>query len=53
MNDRRHAALIHASNCITLSSDLVDIADILIVTYGTPWKSRRRRWIKKGEELRL
>ena len=53
MNDSDHAASIHASNCIPCSSDLVHIVKIVINAYGTSWKSRRRSWIRKVEEVRL
>ena len=47
MNDNRHAAFIHASNCITLHSDLVHMVEILKIAYGTSWKSRSRSCIRK------
>jgi len=53
MNDNRHAAFIPASNSITLYSDLVHMVKILKVAYSRSWKSRRRSWMRNGEEVGL
>jgi len=53
MNDSRHVALMHASNYITLPSNMVHMVEFLVFAYGTSWNSRRRSWIWKGEEVRL
>jgi hypothetical protein len=29
------------------------MVEILNIAYGIPWKSGRRRWIRKGEKVRL
>jgi len=51
MNEPRHAAFIHTSNCTTLRSDLVHKVEIMKIAYGRSWKSRRSCWIRKGEEV--
>jgi hypothetical protein len=28
-------------------------ADVCAIAYGVPWKSRRRSWIRQGEEVKL
>jgi len=48
-----YAALIHASNGITLCTDLVDMLEIFEIVYGMSWKSRRRSWMKRGEEVEI
>jgi len=53
MNDDRHAAFVHASNCITLCPDLVHMVEISKIAYGRPWKSQRMSWMMKGEEVGL
>ena len=53
MNDSHHAAAIRASNIITLCSDLVHMVEMLIIAYGTSWKSKKRNCIRSGEEVRL
>jgi len=53
LTDDRHAAFIYASNCITLCSDLVHKVEKFKLAYGTSWKSRRRSWMRKGEEVEL
>jgi hypothetical protein len=52
-NDNRHASFIHVSNCITLRTHLLPMAEIFYIACGTSWKSRRRRWIRNGEEVQL
>ena len=52
-NDDRHAALIHASNSIILHSDLVHMIEIVKNAYGRSWKSRKRSWTRKGEQVGL
>jgi hypothetical protein len=49
----RHATFIHVSSCITLHTDLGHIVQILEIAYGGLWKSRRRSWIRNGEEVEL
>jgi len=51
--DNRHAAFIHASNCITLRTDLVHMVQIFEIAYGTSCESRRWSWMRKGEEVEL
>jgi len=51
LNDYRYAAFIHASKCITLRTDLVHTVEIIEFAYSTSWKSRRRSWMRKGEEV--
>jgi len=53
LNDDRHATFIHVSNCITLCTDLVHMVEIFDIAYGMSWKSRRRSWIRNGEEVEL
>jgi len=52
-NDNRHAKFTHVSNCITLRTDLVRMVEIFQSAYGTSWKSKRRSWIRNGEEVEL
>ena len=53
LNDDHHAAFIHASNWITLRTDLVHMLEIFKFAYGTSWKSGRKSWMRKGEEVGL
>jgi hypothetical protein len=53
LNDNRHGAFIHGSNCITLPTDLVYTVQIFEIAYGRSWKSRRRSWLRNGEEVKL
>jgi len=53
LNDHRHAAFIHVSNCMTLHSDLAHMVEIVEIAYVASWKSRRRSWIRIGEEVEL
>jgi len=53
MNDHHHAAFIHASHCITLCSDLVQMVKILKIAYDRLSRLRRRSWIWEGEEVGL
>jgi len=53
LNDNCHAILMHVSNCITLHTDLVHMVEIFEIGCGTSWKSRRRCWIRNGEEVEL
>jgi len=53
LNDDRHAAFIHASNCITLRTDLVHKVEILEIAYGKSWKSRKRSSMRIGVEVKL
>jgi len=53
INDDRHAASDHATNSITLSTDLVHIVEMLKIAYGRLWKLRTMCWIRKCEELTL
>jgi len=53
LNDNRYAAFIHLSNCITSRTDLVHMTEIFEIACDTSWKSRRRSWIAKGEEVEL
>jgi len=50
MNDNWHGAYNHASNCITLCTDLVHMVQILKIAYGRSWKSRRMSWMRNAEE---
>jgi len=43
----------YVSNCKTLHTDLVDVVGIFEIAYGTSWKSRRRSWMRAGEEVEL
>jgi len=43
----------HATNCITLRTDLLHMVEILEIAYGTSWISRRRNRIRNGEEVEL
>jgi len=52
-NNHHHAAFIYVSNIITLCTDLVHMVEIFEIAYGVSWKSRRRSWIRKGEEIEL
>jgi hypothetical protein len=53
LNDNCHAAFIQVSNCITLHTDLVHMVEILENACGTSRNSRRRSWIRNGEEVEL
>lgn len=53
MNNVRHAAFNHASNCLTLSTDLVHLVEMLKIAYVTSGISRRMRWMRKGEPVGL
>ena len=53
VNDDCYTAFIHASNCINLRTDLVHTIEIIQIAYGTSWTSRRRSWMRKGEEVEL
>jgi len=53
MNGSRHAALVHAANCITLCSDLLHMVEILKISYGTSWELRKTSWKKKDLEVGL
>ena len=53
LNDNCHAVFIHVFNCITLYTDLVHMVEIFEIARGTSWKSRRRSWIRNGEEVKL
>jgi hypothetical protein len=53
MNASRHAALVHATNCITLHLDLLHMVEKLKSAYGTSWKSRKMSWKKIGQNLRF
>jgi len=52
MNDDLHCAYDHASNCITLSTDLVRMVEMLKIAYGGSCKLLRMSWTSKGEEVR-
>jgi len=43
----------HESNYVTLCTDLIYIVDIWKIVYGISWKSKRRSWIRKAEEVEL
>jgi len=53
LNDNRHAAFIHVSNCITLRTALVHMVEIFEIDCDMSWKSRGRSWIRNGEEVEL
>jgi len=53
LNDVRHVAFTHVSNCITLRTDLVRMVVIFEAAYGMSWKSSRSSWIRKGKEVEL
>jgi len=53
LDDNRYAAFIHAFNSITLHTDLVHTVEMIEIAYGTSWKSKRRSWMRKGEEVEL
>jgi len=53
LNDSRHAMFIHVSNWLTLRTGLVHMVETFEIACGTSWKSRRRSWIRNGEELEL
>ena len=53
MNDDRHAAYDHASNCIVLCTDLVHMVEMMKIAYGRSRKSQRMSWMRKGEEVEL
>jgi len=53
MNDDRHAAFIHTSNCIILFSDMVHQGDSLKFGNGRSWTLRNRSWMRKSEEVGL
>jgi len=42
----------HASNCMTLPTELVHMVEIVTIAHGRSWNLRRRSWMKKGEEVR-
>jgi len=47
------AALLPASNCITLHSNLLHMVKILKIAKGTLWKLRRMSGIRNGEKVKL
>ena len=53
MNDNRHTAYDHLSNCITLCTDLVHMVKMMKIAYGRSRKSRRMSWMRKGEDVGL
>jgi len=53
MNHNDHAASIPASNYITVLSYVVHKVKIFTVDDGRSWKSRRRSWMRKNEEVEL
>jgi len=53
MNRDRHAAFSHASNCITICSELVHMAEVLNIVYDRSSKSKRSSPMKNGEEVGL
>jgi len=52
-HDDSYATRMHVSSCITLRTDLVHMVEIMKIAYGTSWKSRRRRLLRKVEEVKL
>jgi len=46
MNDDHHAPSDHASNCITLGTDLVHMVEMLKNGYGRSWQSRGISWTR-------
>jgi len=53
LHDNCHAAFTHLSNCITLHTDLVRMAEIFEIAYGTSWKSRRLSCTRNWKEVEL
>jgi len=53
LNDDCHTEYNHASNLITLCTDLVHMVEMLKIAYCRSWKSRRMSWMRKGEEVGL
>jgi hypothetical protein len=53
LNDKCHAEFKHVSNRITVPTDLVHMVEIFAIACGTSWKSRRRSWVKNGEDVKL
>ena len=53
MNDDRDAAYDDGFNCITRCIDLLHIVEMLKISYGRSWKSRRMSWMRKGEKVGL
>ena len=53
MNDDCHTAYDHASNCITLCTDLVHMVKMFKIAYARSWESQRMSWMRHGEEAGL
>jgi hypothetical protein len=53
LNDNRHAVFIHVFTCVSLRTELVHMVKIFVIVCGKSWKSRRRSWIRNGEEVKL
>jgi len=51
LNDDCHAAFIHAFNCMMFRTDLVHVGKGLKIAYDRSWKSRRRSWMRTGEQV--
>jgi len=53
LNNDHDAAFIHWSNSTTLGTHIVYIIEIVEIAYGTSWRLRRRRMIRKDVEVEL
>jgi hypothetical protein len=51
MNASLHAALVHATNCITMHLDLLHMVENLKSAYGTSWKSKKTSWKTIGQDI--
>jgi hypothetical protein len=51
MNASRHAAIVHATNCITLRPDLQHMIENLKSADGTLLKSRKTSWKTVGQDI--
>jgi len=53
MNNKYRAAFPHASNWITVCTDLGHIVEVLKIHHGMSWDWRRMSWMRNAEEVGL
>jgi len=53
LNEDGYVAFIHASNWITLHTELVHTVELFEIAYGTSWKLRRRSRMRTDDEFML
>lgn len=52
MTDNYYAAFVHASNCITLHSDQMNMVRIWKLINGKKWKSKKMSLIRTDEQFK-